>query len=68
MYPTKDIIDIDVNSADHATLVNAVKAAGLHWLKGPGAFTVKHVNHPVRLENGSLAQLEGSADLAHGRS
>jgi uncharacterized surface protein with fasciclin (FAS1) repeats len=57
MYLTKDIIDIDVNSADHATLVNAVKAAGLvHWLKGPGGFTVKHVNHPVRLENGSLAQ------------
>jgi uncharacterized surface protein with fasciclin (FAS1) repeats len=29
MYPTKDIIDKDVNSADHATLVTAVKAAGL---------------------------------------
>lgn len=39
--PPKDIIDKDVNSADHTTLVNAVKAAGLvHWLKGPGAFTV----------------------------
>lgn len=41
MYPIKDIIDKDVNSADHTTLVNAVKAAGLvHWLKGLGAFTV----------------------------
>jgi uncharacterized surface protein with fasciclin (FAS1) repeats len=29
MYPTKDMIDKDVNSADHATLVTAVKAAGL---------------------------------------
>ena len=38
-YPTNDIIDKDVNSADHTTLENAVKAAGLvHWL--PGAFTV----------------------------
>ncbi len=29
MYPTKDIIDNAVNSADHTTLVAAVKAAGL---------------------------------------
>jgi uncharacterized surface protein with fasciclin (FAS1) repeats len=41
MYPTKDIIDKDVNSADHTTLVTAVRAAGLvHSLKGPGVFTV----------------------------
>jgi len=42
MYPTNDIIDNDVNAADHTTLVNAMKgAAGLvHWLKGPSAFTV----------------------------
>jgi uncharacterized surface protein with fasciclin (FAS1) repeats len=41
MYPTKDIIDNAVNSADHTTLVAAVKAAGLvEILKGPGPFTV----------------------------
>ncbi len=41
MYPTKDIVDNAVNSADHTTLVAAVKAAGLvQTLKGPGPFTV----------------------------
>src|SRR5271169_4677043 len=41
MYPTKDIIDNAVNSADHTTLVAAVKAACLvDTLKGPGPFTV----------------------------
>jgi uncharacterized surface protein with fasciclin (FAS1) repeats len=41
MYPTKDIIDNAANSADHTTLVAAVKAAGLvETLKGPGPFTV----------------------------
>jgi len=41
MYATKDIIDNAVNSADHTTLVAAVKAAGLvDTLKGPGPFTV----------------------------
>jgi uncharacterized surface protein with fasciclin (FAS1) repeats len=41
MYPNKDIIDNAVNSADHTTLVAAVKAAGLvDTLKGPGPFTV----------------------------
>ena len=41
MYPTKDIVDNAVNSADHTTLVAAVKAAGLvDTLKGPGPFTV----------------------------
>lgn len=41
MYPTKDIIDNAVHSRDHATLVAAVKAAGLvETLKGPGPFTV----------------------------
>jgi len=35
MYPTKDIIDNAVNSADHTALVAAVKAAGLvDTLKG----------------------------------
>jgi uncharacterized surface protein with fasciclin (FAS1) repeats len=41
MYPSKDIIDNAVNSADHKTLVAAVKAAGLvETLKGKGPFTV----------------------------
>lgn len=41
MYPTKDIIDNAVKSADHTTLVAAVKAAGLvDTLKGNGPFTV----------------------------
>lgn len=41
MYKNKDIIDNAVNSADHTTLVAAVKAAGLvETLKGKGPFTV----------------------------
>jgi len=41
MFPTKNIIENAVNSADHTTLVAAVKAAGLvETLEGPGPFTV----------------------------
>ena len=41
MYPTKNIIQNAVNSADHTTLVAAVKAAGLvDTLEGSGPFTV----------------------------
>ena len=41
MFPGKDIIDNAVNSADHTTLVAAVKAADLvGTLKGKGPFTV----------------------------
>jgi uncharacterized surface protein with fasciclin (FAS1) repeats len=41
MFASKDIIDNAVNSADHTTLVAAVKAAGLvETLKGKGPFTV----------------------------
>lgn len=41
MYPTKNIIENAFNSADHTTLVAAVKAAGLvETLEGPGPFTV----------------------------
>ena len=41
MSPEKDIIDNAMNSADHKTLVAAVKAAGLvDTLKGEGPFTV----------------------------
>jgi uncharacterized surface protein with fasciclin (FAS1) repeats len=41
MLPTKTIVANAVNSADHTTLVMAVKAAGLvDTLNGPGPFTV----------------------------
>jgi uncharacterized surface protein with fasciclin (FAS1) repeats len=41
MYADKNIIENAVNSADHSTLVAAVKAAGLvETLSGPGPFTV----------------------------
>jgi uncharacterized surface protein with fasciclin (FAS1) repeats len=41
MFPNKNIIENAVNSADHTTLVAAVKAAGLvETLEGPGPFTV----------------------------
>ncbi len=41
MFPTKNIVENAVNSADHTTLVAAVKAAGLvETLEGPGPFTV----------------------------
>ena len=41
MFPDKNIIENAVNSADHTTLVAAVKAAGLvETLSGEGPFTV----------------------------
>jgi uncharacterized surface protein with fasciclin (FAS1) repeats len=41
MYPTKNIVENAVNSADHTTLVAAVKAAGLvPTLESAGPFTV----------------------------
>jgi uncharacterized surface protein with fasciclin (FAS1) repeats len=41
MYPSRDIVDNAINSADHTTLVAAVKAAGLvDTLKSKGPFTV----------------------------
>ena len=41
MFPNKNIIENAVNSADHTTLVAAVKAAGLvETLQGAGPFTV----------------------------
>jgi uncharacterized surface protein with fasciclin (FAS1) repeats len=41
MYPQKDIVSNALNSADHTTLVAAVKAAGLvSVLQGDGPFTV----------------------------
>ncbi len=41
MFPEKNIVENAVNSADHTTLVAAVKAAGLvETLSGEGPFTV----------------------------
>lgn len=41
MFPSKNIVENAVNSADHTTLVAAVKAAGLvDALSGEGPFTV----------------------------
>src|ERR1041384_4795282 len=41
MFPNKNIVENAVNSADHTTLVAAVKAAGLvETLEGTGPFTV----------------------------
>lgn len=41
MFPAKNIVQNAVNSADHTTLVAAVKAAGLvDTLESPGPFTV----------------------------
>ena len=41
MFPNKNIVENAVNSADHTTLVAAVKAAGLvETLSGEGPFTV----------------------------
>lgn len=41
MLPTRDIVENAANSADHTTLVAAVRAAGLvETLKGAGPFTV----------------------------
>ena len=41
MYPSRNIVENAVNSADHTTLVAAVKAAGLvDTLSSPGPFTV----------------------------
>src|SRR5258708_466682 len=40
MFPSKNIVENAVNSADHTTLVAAVKAAGLvETLQGAGPFT-----------------------------
>lgn len=52
MYPTKTIVANAVNSADHTTLVAAVKAGGLvETLSGKGPFTV------FAPENGAFAVL-----------
>ncbi len=56
MLATKDIVDNAVNSADHTTLVAAVKAAGLvETLKSKGPFTV------FAPTNAAFAQLPAGA-------
>ena len=58
MFPTKTIVENAVNSADHTTLVAAVKAAGLvDTLQGPGPFTVFAPTNAAfaKLPAGSLA-------------
>jgi uncharacterized surface protein with fasciclin (FAS1) repeats len=60
MYPAMDIVDNAVNSADHTTLVEAVKAAGLvETLKGPGPFTVFAPTNDAfeNLPDGTVAML-----------
>jgi uncharacterized surface protein with fasciclin (FAS1) repeats len=60
MLPVKDIVDNAVNSADHTTLVAAVKAAGLvETLKSKGPFTVFAPTNAAfeRLPEGTVAKL-----------
>ena len=60
MYPTKNIIENAVNSADHTTLVAAVKAAGLvDTLQGAGPFTVFAPTNEAfaKLPEGTVATL-----------
>jgi uncharacterized surface protein with fasciclin (FAS1) repeats len=70
MYPTKNIVENAVNSADHTTLVAAVKAAGLvDALQGKGPFTVFAPTNEAfaALPEGTVATLlkpENKATLA----
>lgn len=60
MLPSKDIVDNAVNSADHTTLVAAVKAAGLvETLKSKGPFTVFAPTNAAfaKLPEGTVATL-----------
>lgn len=60
MLPAKDIVDNAVNSADHTTLVAAVKAAGLvETLKSKGPFTVFAPTNAAfdKLPDGTVATL-----------
>lgn len=60
MYPTRNIVENAVNSADHTTLVAAVKAAGLvDTLAGTGPFTVFAPTNAAfdRLPAGTVATL-----------
>src|SRR5450830_1388174 len=60
MLASRDIVDNAVNSADHTTLVAAVKAAGLvDTLAGPGPFTVFAPTNAAfgKLPKGTVATL-----------
>ena len=60
MYPTSNIIENAVNSADHTTLVAAVQAADLvEALSGPGPFTVFAPTNAAfdKLPDGTVATL-----------
>ena len=67
---TKDVVDIAIGSADHTTLVAAVKAADLvTTLKGKGPFTVFAPTNAAfdKLPDGTVATLlkpENKAQLA----
>ena len=53
MFPKKNIVENAVNSKDHATLVAAVKAAGLvETLQSKGPFTVFARKRCVRKSSG----------------
>src|SRR6185295_9103056 len=67
MVRNKDIVDNAVNSADHTTLVAAVKAAGLvETLKGAGPFTVFAPTNAAfgRLPQGTVPTLLEPANKA----
>jgi len=60
MLPTKNIVENAANSADHTTLVAAVKAAGLvETLQGAGPFTVFAPTNAAfgKLPDGTVATL-----------
>ena len=67
---TKDVVDIAIGSADHTTLVAAVKAASLvETLKGQGPFTVFAPTNAAfdKLPDGTVATLlkpENKAQLS----
>lgn len=63
----KDVVDIAIGSADHTTLVAAVKAAGLvETLKGDGPFTIfAPINAAFdKLPEGTVASLLEPANKA----
>lgn len=67
MYPTRNIVENAANSADHTTLVAAVKAAGLvDTLASPGPFTVFAPTNAAfdRLPSGTVATLVRSENQA----
>ena len=60
MYADKNIVENAMNSADHTTLVAAVKAAGLvETLQGEGPFTVFAPNYAAfsKLPTGTVETL-----------